>query len=223
MTDAAHEHVTPAADALEIEAGAKRRLADEYDAAQERGEVQRRGGDETSKAEVPKVSDIGLTHKDIHEARLIRDAEREEPGIVKLRSQEELSKPTAAADVTAAAKEIELIAIRAGAELSAEHLHAIAVALRQLTLPAPRHAERDRLLIECRGRFYSRYSDHAAAQDLCASWRRYEATAWIRERAADACPQRHVGTEREFFWRMLRACPRSLSADRVRRIFGRLS
>jgi hypothetical protein len=27
------------ADALEIEAGAKRRLADEYDAAQERGEV----------------------------------------------------------------------------------------------------------------------------------------------------------------------------------------
>lgn len=97
------------ADALEIEAGAKRRLADEYDAAQERGEVQRRGGDETSKAEVPTVTDIGLADeydaaqergeirsngersfsspekvgsdelniapKDIHEARIIRDAE----------------------------------------------------------------------------------------------------------------------------------------------------
>jgi hypothetical protein len=72
------------ADALEIEAGAKRRLADEYDAAQERGDVARNGGD---KSRIPnensaKVTDIGLTHKDIHEARIIRDAEAAEPGIV---------------------------------------------------------------------------------------------------------------------------------------------
>lgn len=71
------------ADALEIEAAAKRRLADEYDAAQERHEVQRRGGHGTSKAEVPKATDVGVTHKDMHEARIIRDAELADPGIVK--------------------------------------------------------------------------------------------------------------------------------------------
>lgn len=62
------------ADALEIEAMAKRRLADEYDAAQLRGEIRTQGGDQNSKAEVCSVSEIGLTHKDIHEARQIRDA-----------------------------------------------------------------------------------------------------------------------------------------------------
>lgn len=73
------------AEALVIEARAKCRLADEYDAAQERGEVARNGDNlpripkENSKAT---VADIGLTHKDIHEARIIRDAETEEPGIV---------------------------------------------------------------------------------------------------------------------------------------------
>lgn len=76
------------ADALEIEAGAKRRLADEYDAAQERGEVKANGGarnfsvpDENS--ELPSASDIGLSRKAIHEARIIRDAEDADPGIVR--------------------------------------------------------------------------------------------------------------------------------------------
>jgi hypothetical protein len=56
-------------------------LADEYDAAQERGEVAGQG--KPSKAEgLTTTADIGLTHKDIHEARLIRDAEAAEPGIV---------------------------------------------------------------------------------------------------------------------------------------------
>lgn len=70
------------ADALEIEAGAKRRLADEYDAAQERGEVV---GKLRSKTELtkPTAADIGLTRKDIHEAREVRDAEKAEPGIVR--------------------------------------------------------------------------------------------------------------------------------------------
>jgi hypothetical protein len=53
-------------------------LADEYDAAQERGEVAGQG--KPSKAEgLTTTADIGLTHKDIHEARLIRDAEAAEP------------------------------------------------------------------------------------------------------------------------------------------------
>lgn len=70
------------ADALEIEAMAKRRLADEYDAAQERGEVASQG--KPSQAEgLATVSDIGLTYKDIHEAREIRDAEQAHPGIVR--------------------------------------------------------------------------------------------------------------------------------------------
>lgn len=72
------------ADALEIEAKAKRRLADEYDAAQERGEVAGpRDGDRRSALERPPVTDLGLSRKDIHEARIIRDAEAADPGVVR--------------------------------------------------------------------------------------------------------------------------------------------
>ena len=62
------------------------RLADEYDAAQERGEVSSRGqrNDFLPEGEkVPTASAVGLSHKDIHEARIIRDAEKAEPGIVR--------------------------------------------------------------------------------------------------------------------------------------------
>jgi hypothetical protein len=70
------------ADALEIEALANRRIADEYDAAQERGDVAGQG--KPSKAEgLATVADIGLTHKEVHEARQIRDAEEAQPGIVR--------------------------------------------------------------------------------------------------------------------------------------------
>lgn len=84
------------ADALEIEAAANRRLADEYDAAQERGEVQRAGGDRTTSIipdenNAPTIKDIGLTSKAIHEARVIRDAERAEPGVVRRVVEEALA------------------------------------------------------------------------------------------------------------------------------------
>lgn len=72
------------ADILMTEARGKMRLAEEYDAAQDRGEVGKRGefGGVTSRGEdTPTVADIGLTHKAIHEARQIRDAERADPGI----------------------------------------------------------------------------------------------------------------------------------------------
>jgi hypothetical protein len=73
------------ADALLIEAGARSRLADEYDAAQDRGEVATAGqpsivpvgNDKPATAE-----QIGLSRKDVHEARIIRDAEVKEPGII---------------------------------------------------------------------------------------------------------------------------------------------
>ena len=87
----AHDEVVGAAyraqaDALDIEAQAKRRLADEYDAAQERGEISVRG---QHGSHVPDgnmrgtVEDIGLTRKAIHEARQIRDAEAADPGVVR--------------------------------------------------------------------------------------------------------------------------------------------
>lgn len=70
------------ADILMTEARGKMRLAEEYDAAQDRGEVRRANNEKTtSEAEAVSAADIGLTHKAIHEARQIRDAERADPGI----------------------------------------------------------------------------------------------------------------------------------------------
>lgn len=64
------------------------RLAEEYDAAQERGEVatgrEGRGlGVSRENAQVATAADLGLARKDIHEARQFRAAEAAEPGIVK--------------------------------------------------------------------------------------------------------------------------------------------
>lgn len=73
------------ADALLIEARAKVRLADEYDAAQDRGEVGASGARTdlvTNGNEVtPPAADVGLSRKEIHDARQIRDAEEAEPGL----------------------------------------------------------------------------------------------------------------------------------------------
>jgi hypothetical protein len=74
--------------------GAKRRLADEYDAAQERGEIRTRSDNQHASSkpeEAAGVTDIGLTHKDIHEARIIRDAEVNEPGVVRRALDEKLA------------------------------------------------------------------------------------------------------------------------------------
>lgn len=60
------------------------RLAEEYDAAQERGEIATRGGERSGKEHsvpLPTAADIGLSRKDIHEARQIRDAEAADPGV----------------------------------------------------------------------------------------------------------------------------------------------
>jgi len=105
---AAHDDLIAAAHrsqahALEIEACAKRRLADEYDAAQARGEVQRHGGQMprgVADHNIPSAADLGLRRDQIHEARLIRDAEAAEPGIVRRTLDERLDRgeePTRAA------------------------------------------------------------------------------------------------------------------------------
>jgi hypothetical protein len=75
------------ADALEIEAGAKRRLANEYDGAQERGELvgahgaakKRVGGADP----IATAKEAGFTKQQIAEARAVRDAEKNDPGVVR--------------------------------------------------------------------------------------------------------------------------------------------
>ena len=95
---AAHDDLVAAAhraqaDALEIEAAAKRRLADEYDAAQARGEVAKRGWESgVDKRNTTTAADLGLRRDQIHEARLIRDAEAVEPGIVRRTLDEKLER-----------------------------------------------------------------------------------------------------------------------------------
>lgn len=82
------------ADALEIESRAKRLFADEYDAAQKRGELAKvSDGRRSSQAEdlKPTAADIGMTHKAIHEARTIRDAEAIQPGVVRKTLDEALA------------------------------------------------------------------------------------------------------------------------------------
>lgn len=84
----AHEAIIGAvyraqADALLIEARAKMRLADEYDAAQERGEVKSHGGSRVNVPSgnvAPSAAEVGLNRKEIHEGRKLRDAENVNPG-----------------------------------------------------------------------------------------------------------------------------------------------
>ena len=105
----AHDDVVSAiyrtqADALEIESLAKRRLADEYDAARDRGEVASHGGGRNFKVsaenlETASLADIGLTGLQVFEARQIRNAMVRDPGIVRRTLDEALdagSEPTKA-------------------------------------------------------------------------------------------------------------------------------
>lgn len=92
------------AHALEIEARAKRRLADEYDAAQERGEVVGAHDGARKRVEdsnaIATTADLGLRRDEIHEARIIRDAEAADPGVVRRALDDRLERgeePTRAA------------------------------------------------------------------------------------------------------------------------------
>jgi len=77
------------AHALSIRARAEMRLAEEYDAAQERGEVRKNGQrgkaleDDKGFYDGPaSVSNLGLRHDEIHEARQMHRAEQADPGVV---------------------------------------------------------------------------------------------------------------------------------------------
>jgi hypothetical protein len=89
----AHDEIIAAcqkamADALLIEERAQRRLADEYDAAQARGEVAKHSSGNPqivpNKNDLPPTAaDLGLSRKVIYEARRVRDAEKASPGIIR--------------------------------------------------------------------------------------------------------------------------------------------
>lgn len=80
------------ADALIIESQAKSRLADEYDAAQERGEVvSSHNGAQKRVVEGNAIltsSDLGLRRDQIHEARQVRDAVKAKPDILEKTTDE---------------------------------------------------------------------------------------------------------------------------------------
>jgi hypothetical protein len=92
------------ADALEIETEATLRLAEEYDAAQQRGEIGQRGRPKTvsdgNGFEPASAADLGLSRKQIYEARKLRDVEAGDPGVVRRSLDEMLERgeePTRAA------------------------------------------------------------------------------------------------------------------------------
>jgi hypothetical protein len=101
--------------------------SDEYDAAQERGEVAgpSGGGERSGRERSPTSStaaDLGLSRKDTHEWRKIADAEAAEPGIVKRTLETCLAngeEPTQAA-VTAAVEEAAAKAV-ANEQLKLSH------------------------------------------------------------------------------------------------------
>jgi hypothetical protein len=88
----AHDHIIMScrqaqADALIIQSRAQCRLADEYDAAQANGEIKSHGGHKPKEVSDVETSfspdDLGLTSKQIHEARRVRDAEKARPGVIR--------------------------------------------------------------------------------------------------------------------------------------------
>lgn len=69
--------------ALAIRARAEMRLAEEYDQAQERGEVAGHGRSKVEADNVTTTADLGLRRDEIFEARQMRDAEKQDQGLIK--------------------------------------------------------------------------------------------------------------------------------------------
>lgn len=68
--------------------------------------------------------------------------------------------------------------------------------------------ERDRLLLDLAARHFNALpSVRAKARAVLTSGRRYEATGWLRERHAIACPPHRIGKPEGHIWAALKACP----------------
>jgi N6-adenosine-specific RNA methylase IME4 len=136
------------ADALEIESLAKRRLADEYDAAQERGEVQKAGGNRRNKIpagnnEPATAAEIGIPSKQIHDARQVRSAIAKNPTIVREALDDILAsgdEPTRAALKRAIAPAVKTIRAEAQAEKKERRsVREVELAASQTALPAKKY------------------------------------------------------------------------------------
>jgi N6-adenosine-specific RNA methylase IME4 len=149
----AHDEIIAAthraeADALEIEAMAKRRLADEYDAAQDRGEVHKAGGNRKIKVpngnvEPASAAEIGIRRKDIHDARQMRSAIARNPAIVREALDDILAsgdEPTRAALKRAIAPAVKTLRTEAQAEKKERRaVREVELAANQAALPAKKY------------------------------------------------------------------------------------
>jgi hypothetical protein len=115
--------------------------------------------------------------------------------------------------MSALAAELRRIAeaIEAGELTADQQQRVVASASRQLD-----YARRDALIVEVRQRFFGGLNDREASNRIAIGIRRYETSAWRRDRSAPECPARIAGTDQGMYWHILRLAPRSLSADRIR-------
>ena len=79
--------------------------------------------------------------------------------------------------------------------------------------------ERDALYRRAWRRFYADLKPAPAARELHRVFRRYEASAWIRDRGGSVnCPERLIGKPQALAWETLSRENPTLSADRIRKI-----
>lgn len=83
-----------------------------------------------------------------------------------------------------------------------------------------RLAERDMLVRDAITRFFANGSVRKRAEQLDRALRRYETTAWLRDRQHDTPPERIVGSLNEALFRIMKVATNGLSAETIRKILG---
>jgi hypothetical protein len=83
-----------------------------------------------------------------------------------------------------------------------------------------RHAMqvRDDALREAARTFLAGTNISEQSKALSTALSRYATSAWLREGGANECPARHEGRLEFFLWTILRADPRPLSHERIRKV-----
>ena len=79
---------------------------------------------------------------------------------------------------------------------------------------------RDDALREAARTFLAAMNISEQSKALSTALARYAASAWLRECGANECPARHEGRLEFFMWTILRADPRALGHERIRKILG---
>lgn len=122
----AHEDVVAAAhhaqaDALEIEALAERKLAEQYDRARAAGEVRPRGqpSNPSGQGNTPTMADLGLDSRMISRGRALNEVEDEDPGAIRRTLDAALDEGGAPTR-----EDVRRLAIREAVKPLAEHMKA---------------------------------------------------------------------------------------------------